>query len=194
MGHNIYTSVYDENVNKSAVENKLNHLAALEGQQEGSSGLSSPIRWIDHICEDYDEAEAYIESHDSGWYDQLAVKFRDYKDIKTTKTYEVLKERAFRLYQNYNKLKSNIHYKDAKSEFIGCKQCGSKLARKYIRSNTCPMCKSDLRPASTLKCIENARKAYEKASKELNEEERKLKAKQKNQSKIKWLVKIEYHT
>ena len=76
MGHNIHFAEYSENVNKKQVQAEWDDYAAKEDWQEGSSGLGSDIRWIDHICESREEAEEYIRSHDKGWYDQLAVKFR----------------------------------------------------------------------------------------------------------------------
>lgn len=62
------------------------------------------------------------------------------------------------------------------------------------RKNICPVCSADLRPKSTLAIIGTARKNAEKAKKDLIAEERKLQEKQKKQSIVKWLVKIEYHT
>ena len=144
-------------------------------------------------------AREYIEKNDKGWYDQLAVRFFQYSNIVVSKTYKVLEERAKRLQARYEELRTKVHYEDTKSAFITCRNCQSKLAGCYIGSekrikNICPVCSADLRPKSTLAIIETARKNAEKAKKDLIAEERKLQEKQKKQSIVKWLVKIEYHT
>jgi hypothetical protein len=175
-----------------------NDYAAHEDWQEGCSGLDKPIRWIDKpICENYEEAEMYISEHDKGWYDQLAVRFYDYGKVEPTKTYNTLKERSERLERRYVELRDNIHYKGVKSAYVSCRGCGSKLASVYFGDrikNKCPVCMADLRPESTLQLIENAKENAEKARKDFKAEEKKLQQKTKSKAKLKWLVKIEYHT
>lgn len=197
MGHNIHHSTYPENVNKKAVQAEWDEYAMHEDWQEGCSGLNADIRWIDYICQSYEEAEEYIEQHDKGWYDQLAVKYKDFPELTKSKTYEILEERANRLQKRYIELRDKIHYQGCKSEFISCKSCGSKLASKYFNTrlnNTCPVCLADLRPKSTLDAISVAKKNAEKANADLKAELKKMKIKQDKKAKIRWLVKIEYHT
>ena len=45
------------------------------------------------------------------------------------------KERSVRSYQ---------------AKTIGCKKCGSQLAREFLKDDKCPLCGNDLRPASTI--------------------------------------------
>ena len=186
MGHSINYETYDENVNKKSVQAYWDEHAAHEDWREGCCGLPKDIHWIDHICNDYDEAYEYIENHDNHCYDQLAVKYREYPKMKKTKTLENLEEREKRLCDRYHELSDNVHYANVKSQFIGCKHCNSKIASSYIRTNKCPVCFNDLRPASTLDLIN-------KAEKDVELEMKKLQAKQKKKAKVKWLVKIEYH-
>ena len=76
MSHNVRYRDYPENVNKRKVQTDWDTFVAHEDWQEGASGLPSGIRWIDSvICNSYDAAQKYIESIDSGWYDQLAVRY-----------------------------------------------------------------------------------------------------------------------
>lgn len=94
-------------------------------------------------------------------------------------------------------MENKIHYEGVKSQFISCKKCGSKLASKYIGKtirNTCPACYTDLRPASTLSAISNAKQKWEKAKAELKKAELKMQKTKESKAKIKWLVKVEYHT
>jgi hypothetical protein len=74
--HNIKYLSYHCSASKRQIEKRLNAYVAREDWEEGASGLPSPIRWIDKVFKTYDEAEAYIEGHDRGWYDCLAVKYK----------------------------------------------------------------------------------------------------------------------
>ena len=192
MSHNIMHSVYPGYVKKESVQAEWDEYAANEDWQEGCSGLPNNIRWINHICDDKEDAYDYIEKHDNGWYDQLAVKFKSYHPLKETQKITNMKKRVLDLHTKYLNANNNIHYANVKSNFIGCKCCNSKISREYIKSNYCPICKNDLRPETTLEKIDNMKKAYLEAEKKLKEETKKLSKKQKYD--IKWLVKIEYHS
>lgn len=76
MAHNIKHLDYHCSVSKKQVEKRLNYYVAHEDYEEGATGLPSPIRWIDHLCKNRNEAMEYIESHDRGWYDCLAVQYK----------------------------------------------------------------------------------------------------------------------
>lgn len=52
------------------------------------------------------------------------------------------------------------------SEYIGCKNCGSKLFRKYLTGNYCPLCKNDLRSATV---IERLKKLNERKTEYQNQ-------------------------
>lgn len=195
MGHNINYRTCDEKADKAKIEKSINEFVSHETWQEGGGGLNSPIRWLSVICESYEEAETYIKNNDRNWYDSLAVRFKECTEFKPSKKLEALLERMNAERQKYNELESNIHYANVQSEFIGCKECGSRLARKYIKSNTCPLCHNDLRPQSTLDRIATLYKNWQKVAKEYDELQKAetKKAKEKN-CKIKWLIKYEYHT
>lgn len=197
MSHNIHHSVYPENVKKERVQAEWDEYAAREDWQEGCSGLASNIQWKSRICYDEAEAYAYLEKIDSGWYDQLAVRFYDYPKLKPSKTSDTLKERMERLTSRYHELQDAIHYKGVKSQLVTCRECGSKIATKYIGvkvNNICPVCHSDMRPESILELIEKAKQNASKAKKDYEAEVKKLQEKQKKKAVLKWLVKIEYHT
>lgn len=77
MAHNTRYLTYSSSVSQKAVQKRLDHFVSVEDEEEGAAGLPNPIRWIDHTCKNYDEAEEYIKSHDRGWYDCLAVKYKN---------------------------------------------------------------------------------------------------------------------
>lgn len=77
MSHNIRYFNYHCSCSQKQVQNKLDNFVACEDYEEGAVGLPRPIRWINHICKDRDEAEEYIKNHDRGWYDCLAVQYKN---------------------------------------------------------------------------------------------------------------------
>lgn len=195
MGHDIRYFEYSENCDKRKVEENLNNYAASADWQEGCSGLCRPIRWLSDVCADYESAEQYIASHDSGDYDQLAVRFKACEKMPTDKEYATLFERLRKCRDRLTTISNGFYADTVTSEYIGCKGCGSKLSRVHIakmRTNRCPLCGKDMRSETTLSRIEAAQKAVKEAEVALRE--KKLKLKKKSTCEIRWLVKIEYHT
>lgn len=189
MSHEVeYYTYKDKKLDKNKVQRNLEAYVERRCWEEGG-GLSRNIRWINEECEDYEDAQKYIEEHDKGWYDQLAVKYRNYSNVKETQSLKKLKQQESTLYKKIHDIENKIHYKDVKSSFVSCKKCGSKLATKYITSNYCPLCHKDLRPETTLKSIEN----YKKKIKDIQKKIKSEKIKQSKKAEIYWLVKIEYH-
>ena len=194
MSHNIIMRDYPENVNKKQIKAYWDNYVAEEDWQEGCSGLYGEIRWIDHVCESYAAAEKYIKEHDRHDYDQLAVKYKCYAQVKPTQKYLTLKLRYQETYAKLNDLKSKVHTADMKSKLVTCTGCGSKLSTKYLRVNNCPLCKTDLRSQTVLNNIATLQQKYKELTKQVQEEERKLQERQKTKCEIRWLLKIEYHT
>ena len=69
---------------------KINKECTLHAKYEGDShsGLYTPIRFIDKVLKNYDEACKYIEEHDGGWYDSLAIKYKEGRKIYWLVKYE----------------------------------------------------------------------------------------------------------
>ena len=203
MSHEVHYGIYDENVDKKEVQAYWDDYAMHEDWQEGCSGLANKIRWIDHICDTKEEAELYIEQHDKGWYDQLAVKFRDDSEIPKN---SALKDKLVKQIESY-RAKKEVYDKahsiaNQKASFISCPCCKSKLSKEYLVSNrrrfrleNCPVCNlNDIRAEYVLKQLKAFQDRIDKWQKELKEEERRLAKKVACKAKVKWMVKIEYHT
>lgn len=194
MSHEIRYGTYPLNCNKAGVKAEWDEVVRHEDYQEGASGLSSDIRWLDVTLPTSGEAQKYIEKHDRGWYDCLAVKYLDFRKVKPSKKIEELEARFNDLGKRYQEKSTKFHFADVKSEFIGCKNCGSKIARKFLHGNRCPVCSVDMRPESTLNSIAAAKAAVEKAEANLAEEKRKYQKKCEDKAEVRWLVKVEFHT
>ena len=182
--HNIEYFNYQENVDKNKVTTEIDEYISDNGEYGGNG-----VRWCrDKICSNIEEAKKWIEDHDQGWYDQLAIRY--YKSIpsKTAKLKE-LEEKVNETYKDYYK-KDHVSYpKTRTSEFIGCAKCKSRMKTEYLFSNSCPICRADLRPDTMLKTIAAAKNRWEKAKLTLANYTNKTGTKE-----VRWLVKIEYHT
>ena len=189
MSHNIEHFTYPEKVDKKKVQKELDHYAAMEDWQKGCTGLYHDIRWLNgQIYANYDEAEKAIEKFDRGNYDQLAVRFYHYTPPRDEKV-DALKKKVLAAGDEYRKRDFAVYPKTVSAAMIGCKKCGSRLAREYLNTNFCPVCRTDMRPEYILKSIEAAKNKMLRAEKEVSEYYTK-----KGKKEIQWLVKIEYHT
>ena len=189
MSHNIRYASYAETVNKNAVQSEWDEYVRMEDWQEGATGLVHPIRWLESkIYPTRDEAEEAIKRLDNGWYDQLAVRYYCPVEVKSEKLDELTKA-CIETRSEYDKRDRALYAERVTSAYIGCRNCGSRLSRQHIRSNSCPVCRNELRPDHMLKWVDVARRKWEKAcqTKEawVNKHSKKI---------IRWLVKIEYHT
>ena len=148
--HNVEYFTYKENVDKRKVVNSLNDYVAHQDWQEGCSGLYRDIK--------------YIESHDRGDYDNLAVKYKSYAnvEIKSTKACENLKTKIADLTDKKRVYETQHGVRNFKSSYIGCSRCGSKVNREYLKGNRCPVCGEDLRGKTTLDTL----KRYDERIKE----------------------------
>ena len=191
MGHAIEHYEFDVMKDKKIIEREMNNRAIEDGDYH--SGLNKSIRWLDHICEDRDQAYNYIDSHDKGWYDQLAVKFREYPKCEPTKALLNLKERMQKEREKRDTYEKAHSIAAFKVEYIGYPNCGSKLKRTLLRGNMCPLCGTELRSKTTMETIQRYNENIKKIAQQIKEEERKINKKNEKNSKIKWLVKIEYH-
>ena len=105
---------------------------------------------------------------------------------------ELVKKHA-ELMKKYRETTGKIHYKDVKSQYIGCKHCGSKINKDYLTQNHCPICRQDLRPQSVLDSIEKMKLKLVQLQEDIKKEEKKEQEKYKKRAEEHWLVKIEYH-
>lgn len=193
MGHYISFDVFSMEESKESIYAALDEMA--EQNSDDGNGLPNRIRWYDHeIQNSYDEAEAFIEKHDSGWYDQIAVPFYQVRqeDLITKKTTD-LERRIVELGNLYREKNSKIHYAKVKSKTVSCKSCESKIAVAYLRSNACPVCRAELRPESVMKDLANKQAKLNELKKQLKDEEKRLAAKSIKNAKLMWLVKTEVH-
>lgn len=196
MGHNIRFETYQENCDRKAVQQTWDSFVSHADYQEGATRLDPPIRWIeDPILDSYEKAEEFIRKNDKGWYDSLAVRFRDYsRDAnKPSRRMEYLNNKLTTLQQKLQNREEKLFCENRTAEFVSCPHCHSKLARKYLTRNYCPVCSSDMRTKTELEAINRLKEKVDYTQKLLDEESKRPR-KKKGDFVVRWLVKIEYHT
>lgn len=194
MSHEVRFASYPENCNPKEVAAEWDEIVRHEDYEEGASGLCRPIRWIDKVLPTREEAVQYINSIDSGWYDNIAVKYRDFSHIKQPKEIEKFDERIQKAQIRYNNLDRKDHFENTKAAFISCPRCKSKIASEYLRWNRCPVCGADMRPKTVLDRLSSLEASIKKLQKEKAEAVKAFQTKREKNAKIKWLVKVEFHT
>lgn len=141
------------------------------------------------VCESYMQAYEKINQWDTGFYSDHAVQYKDKRGLKPTKAMENLKAKMDKLQADRDAYIEKHSLKERKSEYIGCKRCGSKLSNKYLRGTKCPLCGEELRADYIIDRI----KKYDADYKELQKRYETLETNQKGKCPIKWLVKVEVH-
>ncbi|SDB15033.1 hypothetical protein [Eubacterium oxidoreducens] len=188
MSHNIEYHTFSEKRSEKYISDELNRICRERSDSHG--GLYNIVEFpTSKIFPSYDAAEEYIESIDTIHnYRNFAVKFA--VEVKESKRLEELVQRERKINAELVTLKNEHHFKNAKSSFIGCKECGSKISTLYMeRRNTCPVCGFDMRPKTVLGRIASKQDVLLHLRDAIREERKKAKP-----TKIAWLAKIEYHT
>lgn len=199
--HEMTVESFPKDCNREKV---LKTMSAISARLDEYHSIIHHIEWRDDMkpFDSKDDAYNWLVANKFGDYEQIAVPYLNTERVEdqikghpkleaSYRKVQEMAEKATKAWQEYEDLNDAFHFRDAKSELIGCKNCGSKLARKYLDSNKCPVCGHDLRPQSLLDRIE-AKK--EKSRKYRKQESQLRKAFEKKlKSDLYWLVKIEYH-
>lgn len=185
MGHGITMLSFKESTPKENITTEVQRYVC----NKEHSRLEYPIRWLDPICSDYEEADSYIREHDNGWYDNLAVRYREPAANATTEKLKTLEAKRHELTGKIRAIEDDIPAKKFKAQLVTCKQCGSKINKDYLKSNFCPLCRTDMRSQTVQDNLKRLRARREEVDKQIRAERSKL----AESGTIHWLVKFEYH-
>ena len=173
MSHILSKLSFPEKTSKAIMVAECEEKARREGGQ-----LHDPIRWIDRVFDDYD---------------QIAVKYRSYDKIAPSATLTNLEQRRDAEIQKRIDYAKKHSVSTFKADYVGCPSCGSRLKRELLSGEYCPLCRTDLRGKTTLDTLAKYSQNIEDLKKKISAEQKKLEAKNIKNSKINWLVKIEFH-
>lgn len=192
MGHEIRYVSFPESTSREEIARECNDIAIRCGEYH--SPLNSPIRFQSVApLLNKRKAEDYIRNIDKDFYGAYAVRYLEYPDSVTNKKLEDINKRLFEAKKKYALLSCEFHFKDVKSAFIGCKECGSKLSVAHLLTNKCPLCGHDLRPETKLNQIAALDAKVKKLEAQSKAEFERLQEKAKANAQVMWLVKFEYN-
>lgn len=125
------------------------------------------------------EAENYLYEMDS-WDNSFFATY----DLKRSSKYINLRKRLdaeTKKLEDYEKEHSCSSFKAA---LITCSCCNSKINKKYIEKDICPVCGADLRSKTTIETVERYRKNIKQLTKELLDEEKAMETAKVSQKNI----------
>ena len=184
--HQIMYNEYPVTWKLQQITDDVSNFIAHNGDRYGTNSVRIPT---EKVFDTYDEAREYIQSVDNRDYDGIAVKYLDYSGLEPTAKAKGYMAKIAELRNKRVEYEREHSVHKQKSEFIGCRDCGSKLRNSRFKAERCPVCGSDLRSSTTLNRIASFDARIEELFKKISDEEKKQKAK----ATTKWLVKFEYH-
>ena len=142
------------------------------------------------ICKDYEDAVSFLEKKARGtFYQDFAVRYYDTDRVKKTKKTENLEKRLSEMREKHLAYNDAHSVKMLSAALIGCKNCSSKIAKPFLRGNSCPVCGKDLRAGYILERLDK----FVKDEAELNKAIRLEKQKAAAKAPVRWCFKVEVH-
>lgn len=84
--HEIHYRTFPVKKTLGAIQKECDKDAVIYGDYHHK--LDPPIRFKDKVCKTHEEAYNWIEQNDSGWYDSLAIKYKEGRKIFWLVKYE----------------------------------------------------------------------------------------------------------
>lgn len=78
--HEIRYLTFGARMTPTGVQRECDKVAKRDGEYH--CGLYRPVRFPNVICKNEDEAMKYIEEHDDGDYDCLAIKYKEHRKTR----------------------------------------------------------------------------------------------------------------
>ena len=169
---------------KSYAKNEIKEEIKRYGNIEEYPDLGNdilPIVSIETVCKSLEEAEELADSLDWKGKYSLLIPYKDVgdEDIWTIKVNTIY----LNIYHEENNLEKYIKRtkgcRNHKSKFVGCPRCGSRLNRKSINNDKCPLCGQDISSSTVKKTIKRYKNNIKEMEKELRKEKEKLSYKAK---------------
>lgn len=133
-------------------------------------GKANVCHFYNEILSSEEEAKEFLEEHYRKYSDG-AVRFK--KAAEPTKKAKDLMRKIENVKQTAKDFAAAHSVSTFKADFIGCKGCGSKIAKKFISNDRCPLCRTDLRSETTRKTMDEYKNHIDVLQKRLDEEEKK---------------------
>lgn len=143
--------------------------------------------WHDKQFATASAAKEYLIEQHSKWSDALAVSF--FLPVEPTKRDKEKLERAKQSVRSWEARHHDAFVKIAaafaarKSGTVGCSNCGSRVAREFLKGTNCPVCNASLLSETDTKRLEKIKERVKRAREALTEV-----SKPKASTNIGWVV------
>lgn len=186
MGHCVDYITYPATWSLDDITRDIIGIVNNSGDGYGTENLRMPT---DKIFNSYESAKNYTYAVDKGYYDGIAVKYRNISALTDTNVISDLRAAISDIMFEKNNYIYEHSVKKRKASYISCQSCGSKLNKEKLKNERCPLCNTDLRSVSTLERIYAFDKQIDECRIKIHQEQ----LKQKDKAPVEWLVKYEYH-
>jgi hypothetical protein len=165
MGANLDTRTYNTD-DKTDIRRRWDSDVEESQHSDGNSysgciGMfDSGIAFIREVFDSARQAYDYISENHQKWDNPLGVPFRIAGSKKVPSYVKNAKERYDKAQEKHRQIVEKVHQDilNAKSKFVSCKVCSSKLNRSFLRTVDCPICnKATLISKTGMQRIEKAR-------------------------------------
>lgn len=185
--HNLCYKDYDGSKSIAEIEKDIISIVSSSGDGYGTSS----IKEIPGVCDTKNEAFSALAKY-IDFYGGYAIRYRDPSPKHSSKLRKLVQKYEALQTERAEYMLANTVSK-GKSEYISCKRCGSKLKRKLIIGECCPLCGADL----SVKAVRDKVARYDKKIKKAADAVHntiKENAKRQREAKTLWLVRYEYHS
>lgn len=166
---------FDAKASSSYIRAEL-HDAAKDDVPRRLDVRINPFRRFDEkVFASREDAYAFVSGKDTRDYTYV-VPFYSSEGIKETAKLKGLRARlaaAQTKKDDYERAHSVLSFK---AEYVGCPNCASKLRKKFLSGDKCPVCRADMRSETTLNTLKRYSENIRKLNGEIRAEEDKLAA------------------
>ena len=186
MGHAVLYRSFDVKKSRQSIADEVLNVVANSGDCYGTQR----IHFNESKVKSYEEAQQFLEKESRGqYYPGEAVMYYDTDHLPENKAVAALRSKYKKTLDDLQKFNEESTVRNFKAKYIGCKKCGSSLSKDFLRGDSCPLCRADLRSKTTLDRISAYQKRLEDIQKKIESE----KKKQWEKASLKWMVRFEYH-
>lgn len=164
MGANFDSRTYftdDKQVIRENWDADVQHSQQMDGCYSGAIGMLvyDSIDWCNRIADSQGEAEEYISENARKWDGPMAVPFKIKGGKKVPAYVKNAKIRYDQAQEKQRQIVEKLHQDitNAKSKFISCKNCISKININFLKTADCPVCRQNLISHTGMQRIEKAK-------------------------------------
>lgn len=188
--HNIIRLNYSIKESKEKILKECQERASNDGD-----GLWGNIQWHENkVFDTIEEANDYINKIDQD-YLQIAVKYNKVPtEFMASAKLDEFRKKLDETQKEKDAFARASMPRNAKTAYVLCPKCASKLNKNFVQGRYCPLCHTDLMSSKSLEKLNKYQEKIDGLKTKIKDEEKRLSVKHAKKAEVRWLVKIEYHS